>query len=246
VPRYFEYLVKAKQLGESTATRGLSVAGSAFLGRTFAEPQRPTLSDADEWAQLADRLWRGRASVDQLSLGVFPCPNADNDGAFVASLGLLLRETLPADTLLIDLDTSLPSLGRSLRTPNSPGWIELLASEPNARRDCVHESPWHGVFVMPAGAASAAYGEWEFARRLRWLHSLMARDFKAIVTRFPRASSTRRMRACYGIPDASVLITRPGGCRESEVRREANVLRSAGANLTGVILIRPKEQCQEA
>lgn len=246
MPKYFEYLVKAKRLGESATTRGLAVSGTPGGSRALTEPELPTLADADEWAQLADRLWAGRASEDRVSIGVFPCPNADDDGAFVASLGLLLREAMPADTLLIDFDTERPALGRNLRTPNSPGWYEMFQSEPTIRLDCVHQSPWRGMLVMPAGTVRKNYRAAELERQLRWLHTVVSRDFRAVVTRFPRPSTNRSLRGCYRVPDAVILTARPGTCRASEVRREAKALRSAGANLVGVILTKAPEAPQEA
>jgi len=244
VPEYFEYLVKAKRLGESP-TRGLAVSGSVNANRVLAEPEMPTIADAEAWVELADRLWAGRGSQDRVSIGVFPCPHADHDGSFVSSLGLLLREALPADTLLIDFDSNQPALCRNLRTPNTPGWQELFHSEPKMRLDCVHESPWRGVFVMPVGTAKTDYRAPEMERRLRWLYSVVSRDFRAVVTRFPRASANRNLRGCYRIPDAAVLTARTGSCRTSEVRREAKTLRAAGANLVGVVLTKSPDHSQE-
>lgn len=245
MPKYFDYMVKANQLGESATTRGLAVAASAAGNRAIADPELPTLANADEWVQLADRLWSGRGQEDRVSIGVFPCGHADDDGAFVASLGLLLREALPADTLLIDFDTERPALARNLRTPKTPGWHELLESEPTMRLDCVHESPWRGVFVLPVGTAHRDFKPSDLERRLRWLHAALRGDFRAVVTRFPRASENRHLRGCFRIPDAAILTARPGTCRASEVRREAKALRSAEANLVGVILTKSPEETQE-
>jgi Mrp family chromosome partitioning ATPase len=237
VAKYFDYLVKSRTLEDGTSRESNPVRGfpvSALAG----------LEDAGEWMQLADRLWSSRREEEGVSVGVFPCPHADDDGAFVASLGLLFREVVAADTLLIDLDVDHAALGRNLRTPAGPGWGELLASEPAMRLDCVHESEWRGVYVMPVGVVPAEYRAGEFERRLRWLHAIMRRDFRAVVTRFPRASSSRLARACCRIPEVAVLAARPGACRASEVKREARALRGAGANLVGVILTRPEDAAE--
>jgi len=97
---------------------------------------------------------------------------------------------------------------------------------------------------MPAGAAAVAYRPDEFERRLRWLHGTVTRHFRAVVTRFPQASACRELRGCFRIPDVVVLTLRPGACRASDVRREANALRAAGANLAGVILTKAEQQPQ--
>jgi Mrp family chromosome partitioning ATPase len=219
--RYYGYLAKANLLEDS---RGLALP----------EPESPECPN--EWTRLAAHVWAKRPVEERLSIGICPSANEDGQGTFAAGLALILRETRNLDTLMIDLDLERPALARSLRTPSSPGLFECVASEPDLRLDCIHETRRRGVFVMPAGAMRTRLGAREFEKRFRWLHGAVTREFPVVVIRFPPVDSAAITERCWKIPDIAVLTVRPGASRSSEVRRQAKKMRGARANLIGLVL----------
>jgi Mrp family chromosome partitioning ATPase len=223
--RHFEYLAKARG-SNGQAQAGLQIAAQTYL---------PPLPADREWTQLVAQLWRQRSKQDELSIGVFPCGEAEDDGWFPAALALYVRQTLNLETLLIDLDSEHGGLAQSMHTPTRPGLSEFLNSAPVAKLGCVHETGWSGVFVLPQGGAPTSFDTAETERRLRWLHATVQRDFPVVITRFPRVNRGRTLRACWNIPEMAVLTVTPGVSRKSELRRDTKALRAAGANLIGLV-----------
>jgi succinoglycan biosynthesis transport protein ExoP len=220
-PRYYGYLAKANLLEDS---RGLAL------------PEPESSECPNEWTRLAAHLWAKRPMEDRLSAGICPSANLDSQGTFAVGLALVLRETLNRNTLLVDLDLERPALARALRTPNGPGLFECVASEPDLRLDCIHETRRRGLFVMPAGAMRTRLGAREFERRFRWLHGAVTREFPVVVVRFPPVDSAGITERCWKIPDIAVLTVQPGASRSSEVRKQAKKMRGAQANLIGLVL----------
>jgi Mrp family chromosome partitioning ATPase len=225
MPRHFEYLAKARGL-TGRVPAGLPIPAQTYL---------PPLPADSEWTQLVAQLWRQRSKEDELSIGVFPCGEAEDHGWFPAALALYVRQTLDRETLLIDLDSGHAGLAQSMHTPTRPGLSEFLNSAPIAKLGCVHETGWSGVFVLPQGCAPTSFDSAETERRLRWLHTTVQRDFPVVITRFPRVNRSRTLRACCNIPEMAVLTVTPGVSRKSELRRDTKALRAAGANLVGLV-----------
>lgn len=232
MPRHFEYLAKAQGL----TGRLLNPAASAQAGLAIpAQTYLPPLPADSEWTQLVEQCWRQRSKEDELSIGVFPCGEAEDHGWFAAALALFVRQTLNRETLLIDLDSEHAGLAQRMHTPTRPGLSEFLNSAPIAKLGCVHETGWSGVFVLPQGGAPRNFDPTETERRLRWLHAAVLRDFPVVITRFPRVNRNRSLRSCCNIPEMAVLTVTPGVSRRSELRRDTKALRAAGVNLIGLV-----------
>jgi Mrp family chromosome partitioning ATPase len=229
---HFEYLAKANRLSE------LAVPGKSPSPKenTLLSPRPSPLTDSTQWMRLARFLEFGKPGKELASVGVFSAAEDTGEpGSFVISLAVSLGTLHNCTVVILDLDLDGSELAVPLGTPSAPGVGCALQFAPNLRRDCIHETWAEGVHLIPSGMSFPVYQPKEFERRLRWLDEVLAHTYPLIIYRFPRAKQMRAMRSCFQIPQISLLTVTPGLSRKSEVRREAELLKKAGANLAGVV-----------
>ncbi len=138
--------------------------------------------------------------------------------------------------ILVDCDLSGCPLNAYLPEHTAPGMKELLAGKAKAA-DCVKESPWQGVYVIPAGAADAPVPDLTAGGLPPVLEALEA-DCDLLLVIGPAAALSADAAALAAQTDGALLVLRARNASEETVKLASDKLSAAGGKLLGCVLTR--------
>lgn len=156
------------------------------------------------------------------------------EGKSVTGINLALAfATSPKRVLFVDTDMRRPSVQRYLGLPLSPGLAEILSGRIAWTR-CLHRDG--GLDVITAGKQSAAPGDLLAGERMDEFLAAVRGCYDLILFDLPAALAVADTESFASKLDAMVLLCRGRRLTRAVVRRAADRLRNAGANLIGSVL----------
>jgi capsular exopolysaccharide synthesis family protein len=137
--------------------------------------------------------------------------------------------------LLVDANTRDPAVARTFHVAPRPGLAELLADEASLE-DCIQETTYDSLFVLPAGPASdqdAGGVDWS---RLEEIVEQLKAEYELLVFDLPAADELSPGLVVAALLDGVLMVVeaeRTDGVAAARAKRQ---LEMAGAKLLGVVL----------
>lgn len=152
------------------------------------------------------------------------------------NLALVLAERQERRTLVVDCDLRARRVARLMRTPNAPGFVELLRGTAGIK-DVVRKTAYPNLFLIPAGEADKTkIGELLHRPEVEEVLTALRRDYDYVLFDTPPVGVAPD--ACMlgrAVSDA-LIIVRMYRTRRETVDSAIRLLHAANIKTTGVVL----------
>jgi hypothetical protein len=144
---------------------------------------------------------------------------------------------LKSPLLVIETHPGKPSLAASFDVPPDRGLTDLLTSEPEDLRRCVHRTRYSKLWIMPFGRE---FPDWDYRAlevRYRQIYEMLPRGLRNVLVVLPPIGSAGDIEFPCATLDRIVLAVQPLSVSSRNLRRVVDKLRAGKAALTGAIWV---------
>lgn len=168
-------------------------------------------------------------------LAVISCHRGEGVSTVATNLSTLLARRGNGDILLVDANTTHPSVHRIFKTKLSPGLADVLENG-QSNSDVIMASLVQKLHILSAGTTSANLSEIFNSDRFTKQLDSMKRPYRFVVIDMPAVNQTSLVPRLASLCDGVILVVEAERLRWEVVQRTKEQLVKAGANVLGVVL----------
>jgi capsular exopolysaccharide synthesis family protein len=249
---FYEYLDHSIKTPEEAKDR-LQLPTFASIPRVRANRISPSAKQGQD--ETGGRIWEIPAGIRQYyeNLGeqllqssdgsaekprvfaVVSCHRGEGVSTVATNLSTWLAQRGNGDVLLVDANTTHPSVHRIFKKKLSPGLVDVLENG-QCNGDAILNSPVQNLHILSAGIAnvnlSQIFDSDRFTNRL----SSIKEPYRFVVFDLPAVSQTSIVPRLASLCDGIIIVVEAERLRWEVVQRMKEQLVKAGADVLGVVL----------
>ncbi|MFO7653844.1 MAG: CpsD/CapB family tyrosine-protein kinase [Candidatus Krumholzibacteriia bacterium] len=189
---------------------------------------------AIELRRIMIRLGRHLDLDRKRALMITSAERGEGKSLFSLHFSLVLTYHLRKSILLVDGDIRRPVQHTVFQTAPSPGWAEVLAGDVEVER-AVRATKVENLHFMPAGSGGGNPSRLFSEHRVRSVVETIHRTFDIVIIDAPPVVPVSDPLHYLDGVDGVIFMVMAGETSRDVAKRGVSILRSAGANVLGVV-----------